>query len=69
MILRISQSTWTTNGSRGEDMKMIKKILKLFNRAMETVARKLPAYPVDPLYPWIIIWLILPLLLSLSEVM
>jgi|GEM_PF-2241279 len=48
-------------------MKMLRKVLELLNKAMEAVVRKLPPYPIeDPLYPWIIIWIILPLLLSLS---
>jgi len=49
-------------------MKMLRKVLELLDKAMEAVARKLPPYPIDPLYPWIIIWLILPLLLSLIGV-
>jgi len=44
--------------------KMLRKVLELLDKAMG----KLPAYPIDPLYPWIIIWLILPLLLSLMGV-
>ena len=50
-------------------MKVLRKVLELLNKVMEAVVRKLPSYPIDPLYPWIIIWIILPLLLSLSGLM
>jgi len=54
---------------RGESMKTLRKVLELISKATEAIVRKLPPYPIDPLYPWIIIWLILPLLLSLIGVM
>jgi len=49
-------------------MKVLRRFLELISKAMEAIARKLPPYPIDPLYPWIILWLILPLLLSLIGV-
>ena len=50
-------------------MKTLRKVLELISKATEAIVRKLPPYPIDPLYPRIIIWLILPLLLSLIGVM
>ena len=48
-------------------MEMLRKVMELFDKAIEAVARKLPPYPIDPL-PWmwwiIILLLILPLILS-----
>jgi hypothetical protein len=46
-------------------MKVLRKVSKLLNDFLEVVAEKIPPYPIDPFFPWII-WIILPLLLFLT---